>query len=211
MGIQHKVIWPDENNGRKWPLTLFRHWVRDVFCCSVFSLASPLPSTASAPCLSGLFSRLIGNIGLSDFPEPCIVGLRSTTFPTRPPVHLQRADPGSPGSRAWSFHTCLRSPTAPGHALTCQVVDTCMAFRFQKQRRHPGIACFRGSILRPCVPLSTLRPHPRGCRRMTQGRRGWLGLRRETLSFSTPCRFSPALSPGPAKVYAFQSSLSSRN
>ena len=22
MGIQHKVIWLDENNGRKWPLTL---------------------------------------------------------------------------------------------------------------------------------------------------------------------------------------------
>jgi hypothetical protein len=21
MGRQHKVIWPDENNGRKWPLT----------------------------------------------------------------------------------------------------------------------------------------------------------------------------------------------
>jgi hypothetical protein len=47
----------------------------------------------------------------------------------------------------------------------------------------------RGSMLRPCVPLSTLRREPCGSRRMTRGHRGWLGLRCETLSFSTPCRF----------------------
>ena len=39
------------------------------------------------------------------------------------------------------------------------------------------------------VPLSTLRPHPYECARMTRGRRSWLSLQRMKLSFTTPCRF----------------------
>jgi hypothetical protein len=54
----------------------------------------------------------------------------------------------------------------------------------------PWTSQFRGSIPSPCVPLSTLRPPPHGCRRMTRGRRGLLGLRREALP-SSPLRRSP--------------------
>jgi hypothetical protein len=60
---------------------------------------------------------------------------------------------------------------------------------------HIDCICFRGSILRPCVPLSTHHLPPRGSRHMTRGHCGWLvGLRCETLSFSTSCRFIPAQS-----------------
>jgi hypothetical protein len=47
----------------------------------------------------------------------------------------------------------------------------------------------RGSIPGPRVPLSTLRPHPHECARMTRGRRSWLSLQRMTLSFTTSRRF----------------------
>src|SRR5919106_1096069 len=47
---------------------------------------------------------------------------------------------------------------------------------------------FRGSILRPRVPLSTLRRRPHGRPRMTRGHRDWLGLRRTELASATTCR-----------------------
>src|SRR6202011_3760118 len=48
--------------------------------------------------------------------------------------------------------------------------------------------CFRGSIPSLCAPLSTLRRHPRGGRRMTRGQCGSLHLHWERLALSTPCR-----------------------
>src|SRR6185369_6955680 len=44
------------------------------------------------------------------------------------------------------------------------------------------------------VPLSTLHDQLYGCPRMTRGQGGSLLLSCKTLSFSTPCRFIPALS-----------------
>src|SRR5713101_7380497 len=44
---------------------------------------------------------------------------------------------------------------------------------------------FRGSLPSLCLPLSTLRPQPRDCQRMTQGRGGLLGLPRMALSSTT--------------------------
>src|SRR3954462_15360153 len=41
-----------------------------------------------------------------------------------------------------------------------------------------------------CAPLSTLRRHPRGYRRMTRGQCGSLHLHCERLALSTPCRSS---------------------
>jgi hypothetical protein len=58
---------------------------------------------------------------------------------------------------------------------------------------------FRGSILCPRVPLSTLRRHPCGCRRMTRGRRAWLDLQRTELASAATCRSPGArrrLDPG---------------
>ena len=53
---------------------------------------------------------------------------------------------------------------------------------------------FHGSMAGPHVPLSTLRSGPCGPQRMTRGRCGSLHLHRMTLSFTTPRRFSSALS-----------------
>src|ERR1700731_2194964 len=41
-----------------------------------------------------------------------------------------------------------------------------------------------------CAPLSTLRRHPRGYRRMTRGQCGSLDLHCKRLALSTPCRSS---------------------
>jgi hypothetical protein len=67
---------------------------------------------------------------------------------------------------------------------------TNVAFRFCGQRRHPKVYhIFRGSIARPVLPLSTLRPYPYEYKRMTWGRCGLLGLHRMELSSTTPHRF----------------------
>ncbi len=71
-----------------------------------------------------------------------------------------------------------------------------VAFGVAPRPRHPDQPAahaaghvFRGSIPGPRVPLSTLRPHPCECVRMTRGRRSWLSLQRMTLSFTTSRRF----------------------
>src|SRR5262250_2380897 len=69
-----------------------------------------------------------------------------------------------------------------------------MAFHFLLQCRHPGARYFRGSMAGLYMPLSTLQGWPHGQPHMTQGRYGSLRLYRMTLSFTTTCRFSPALS-----------------
>jgi len=60
----------------------------------------------------------------------------------------------------------------------------------------PWSRFFRGSMAGLHMPLSTLQGWPRGQPHMTQGRYGSLDLYRMTLSFTTTCRFSPALSGG---------------
>ena len=73
-----------------------------------------------------------------------------------------------------------QSPMAP-----CDIGAPGVAFRILLRRRHPKVMSFRGSIPGPHVPLSTLHPRSYERRRMTQGRRGSLALRRMSLSFTT--------------------------
>src|ERR1700694_5608485 len=47
------------------------------------------------------------------------------------------------------------------------------------------------------VPLSTLRPRPRGHQRMTRGQDGSLHLSCTAVASATPCRFIPALTLTP--------------
>ena len=70
---------------------------------------------------------------------------------------------------------------AVAHATPCclPLLSTASALRMET---------FRGSMLRPRVPLSTLRRRPHGCPRMTRGHRDWLGLRRTELASATTCR-----------------------
>ena len=62
---------------------------------------------------------------------------------------------------------------------------------------------FRGSMLRPRVPLSTLRRRPHGRPRMTRGHRDRLGLRRTEPASATTCR-----SPGARRGFDDRSSPS---
>jgi hypothetical protein len=59
------------------------HDVR-AFCPSMFPLARPLPSTASAAGRPTLFGSFVGTTGLSDFPWSCIAGVRPSALPARP-------------------------------------------------------------------------------------------------------------------------------
>ena len=155
-------------------------------------MASPPPSVPSAAGCPALFGNFTGTIGLSDFLGSFIVGVCPWTSRRVPPLHLRRASPGPPGSRARCFRTCAGSQTARDPAASRDIDAAGGAFRFSLWRRHPGGTTFRGSIPGPHVPLSTLRRSPCGKRRMTQGRCGSLILQRMTLSFTTSRRFIPA-------------------
>src|SRR5947209_7805034 len=108
---------------------------------------------------------------------------------------------GSPGSRAGCFCTCSGSLTAQGSAAPHVFGTSDVAFHFLLRCRHPGVGYFRGSMAGLHMPLSTLQGWPRGQPHMTQGRYGSLDLYRMTLSFTTTCRFSPALSGGFSMIY----------
>ena len=71
--------------------------------------------------------RLLGNVR---------VGRTACAFPHRPATSRQ-ASPTSPGSRARSFLTCTRSPTAPGSPAARGSATVDMAFPFSPQGRHP--------------------------------------------------------------------------
>jgi hypothetical protein len=83
---------------------------------------------------------------------------------------------GSPGSRERCFRTCSRSLTAQGPNVSHDYDTFDIAFRTVPLRRHPGISGFRGSILGPYVPLSTLQPCHYCHSRMTRGQCGSLLL-----------------------------------
>src|SRR5437870_13781926 len=71
-----------------------------------------------------------------------------------------------------------------------------VAFCLPRRHRHPGLHCFRRSIPRLYVPLSTLRVLPHSSvPRMTRGQRGSLLLHCDGLAPSTSCR-----SPGAPRL-----------
>src|SRR6202030_3454758 len=57
-------------------------------------------------------------------------------------------------------------------------------------RSETNVPTGNGSMAGLCAPLSTLRRHPRGYRRMTRGQCGSLDLHCKRLALSTPCRSS---------------------
>ncbi len=94
--------------------TRARPCVRCVVCWLTFPLARPRPSNSSAAGRPALFGGFAGTMGLCDFPCSFIGGLRPWPSRRVPSHHLRRATSGPPGSRAWRFHACLGSSTAPG-------------------------------------------------------------------------------------------------
>src|SRR6266545_1564321 len=185
--------------------------VRDMLRLGVFPLASPLPSTTSLASGSASFGGFVGTMGLSDFPCPCIIGVRPWTFRCGLGFTLSQTDTGSPGFRSRCLRACAGSQTAPGPKASRDTDASSLAFRLVQERRHLGvaIACamvvqFRGSIPRLHVLLSTLHPYPCGRRYMTRRQCGSLLLHCMKLSFTTPCRLLPAhlnFEPGNPTIY----------
>ena len=165
-------------------------------------LAARLPSTTSAAAgisPAALFGSFFGTTQQSDFPRRLLIAVRPWAFRCAlrqtPPGGPQK-DAGSPGSRTRCLRACAGSLTARGPCLPRQCGRHGVTFGLAPQPRHPGQPepygpghGLRGSIPGLHVPLSTLRPHPLECVRMTRGRRSWLSLQRMKLPFTTPCRF----------------------
>ena len=166
-----------------------------------FPLACRLPSTTSAAVgipPAALFGGFFGTTQQSDFPRRLLIVVRP--WASRCALHstlpsARQKDAGSPGFRARCFRACAGSLTARGPMPPRHIGSIGVTFGFLLQPRHPGpptaLAAghvLRGSIPGPRVPLSTLRPHPHECARMTRGRRSWLSLQRMTLSFTTSRR-----------------------
>src|SRR6266704_2933220 len=168
----------------------FRLGVRDAFCCGRFPLASPLPSIPSATGCPVLFGDFSGTTGLSDFPDPFVIGVRPWTSRRVPRQLRPWADLGSPGSHARCLRTCTVSLTARDSGTPRDIGAPDGAFRFSLQRRRPGVSFLRGCIPGPHVPLSTLRRRSCERLRMTRGRCGSLIHIRMTFAFTTPRRFN---------------------
>src|SRR4051812_19242962 len=100
--------------------------------------------------------RTRGSYGYCLFPPACRM------------VPLQ-ASPRSPGSRAWSFQTCMGSTTTQDRPEARDIAPDHVAFRFDDSVSVP-IAIFRSSIPSPTVPLFTLRHAPRDAWCKTRGR-----------------------------------------
>jgi len=109
--------------------TLSRPCVRSLLCSSVFPLATPLPSAASAAGSAALFGDFPGTMGVSDFPSPSIIGLCLSASRCVLGYSRTQKMSGSPGSRAKSLRTCAGSSTAPGPPSSRDIDDGGFAFR----------------------------------------------------------------------------------
>ena len=157
----------------------------------------PPPPQELAP--AALFGSFFGTTPRSDFPRPWLIVVRPKASRCALRQALSRAAAAGRGISRFPCKVLPRvrgvsdragsMPASPMRQARCglRFVSTASAPR-SSRALAPGHG-FRGSIPGPHVPLSTLRPHPHECARMTRGRRGWLNLQRMTLSFTTSRRF----------------------
>ena len=96
-----------------------RRWVRDEYALQIFPLGGPLSSAGSDTGVPALFAHFAGTMEPSDFPSAFMSALPPVEFSDRC-WQLPSRPMGSPGSRAWSFHTCTRPSTPPCSPRTCQ-------------------------------------------------------------------------------------------
>jgi hypothetical protein len=95
--------------------------------------------------------------------------VRLSPSPTGLSCGSLQAPPRSPGSRAWSFQTCVGSTTTQDRPGTCVSAPVRIAFRFDDSVGVP-IAIFRSSIPSPSVPVFTLQRWLHSARCKTRGR-----------------------------------------
>ena len=176
--------------------TVSRLSVRPAFDCAVFSSVNALPSTSSADGCPPLFGRFIGTTPLSDSSPACAWAVRQLPSPTGLPVSRQTPNEASriscgkvPNVRGVRRPRRARRRLAMASASVWpSASEHCVGTRNE---------FFHGSIPSPPVPLSALRPRPRGRRRMTRGQDGSLLLSCAALSSAPSRRFIPAHAPDP--------------
>ena len=171
---------------------MFRLCVRSVTRPTTFSLVPALPSRSSADGSPPLFGPFTGTTARSDSSTTYAWGVRLAPSPTGPLF--------AAGVAEVSRFSCEEFPDVHGFprprrarlplALTRQSMWPSPSVHRVGARKE----VFRGSIIGPPVPLSTLHPRCRHRRRMTRGQRGSLDFRCGALSSPTPRRFIPALS-----------------
>ena len=176
--------------------------LRDMRVVMAFPLAHCLPSTSSASAgvsPAALFGSFFGTMQRSDFPPLLLIVVcpwaSRCAVPRTVPSAVHKTA-GPPGSRAKCLRACTGSVTARGPVLPRQCASSGVAFGMSPLPRRPGPPVtfaaghgFRGSTPAPRVLLSTLRPHPCECVRMTRSRFSWLSLQRMKLSCTTLRRF----------------------
>ena len=172
--------------------SLIRLGVRHKFGSCVFSLASGLPSTASANDVSLLFGCFVGSTPLYDSPLPCMRDLPLIAFSLRPALLA-----GGCGVSRFSRMEFLYVPgvfDSAGSPACSRFRTGRFAFWFVRHHRHPGSRYFGAPYPARRYPCPTLQVQPRDCPHMARGQGGSLFLPCTTLPFATPCRFIPALS-----------------
>src|SRR5713226_8138396 len=176
--------------------TASRLCVRTVLCNSAFLSVPLLPSTGSAAGGPALFAGFAGIISESDFFAPFIIGYGLRPSRCGPGTASQGGDEDIPVP---AQEVCVHAEglkTTRGGEGPCDDGPAPVAFCLPRRHRHPGLHCFRRSIPRLYVPLSTLRVLPHSSvPRMTRGQRGSLLLHCDGLAPSTSCR-----SPGAPRL-----------
>src|SRR5438132_11048530 len=169
--------------------TASRLCVRTVLCSSAFLSVPLLPSTGSAAGCPALFAAFAGIISESDFFVPFIIGYGLRPSRCGPGTASQGGDEDIPVP---AQEVCVHAEglkTTRGGEGPCDDGPAPVAFCLPRRHRHPGLHCFRRSIPRLYVPLSTLRVLPHSSvPRMTRGQRGSLLLHCDGLAPSTSCR-----------------------
>ena len=143
-----------------------------------FPLVDLLPSAdsaANAVCV-GFVRPLRWYYAVVRLPQTFMSTLRLLGFFDRPP-HLSAGVGGSPGSRAWSFPTCLGSLTPRVHRSLAPVAALDVAFPVS---RHgvgtPNVVISGLHILPACTPVNASPTSLTTDRRMTRGPNGSLLL-----------------------------------
>ena len=165
--------------------------VRTVLCRFAFLAIPPLPSIdsaagATAPPCSPTSSVLISE---SDFSSPFIIGFGFSPSRCRPSAYT--AADGQAGVlpvpvQGACVHARFSDHAGSPERSRWRTRTSCLPLH--RQRRHPGLVFFRGSMAGLPVPLPTLRRRPRGRLRTAWGRCGSLSLHRRGLAPLTPCR-----------------------
>ncbi len=164
--------------------------VRRVCGWRAFPLVLALCSTHSTTGCPALFPGFVATTARSDASNVCIIGLGSSPSRCGPPADTgtdgHAGDLPVPAQGACAHARVCDRAGSVGH-LRWRTRPCCLKLR--RQRRHPKLSCYRGSMADLCVPLSTLHSSPRSGARITREQHDSLCPCCEGHSPVAPCRF----------------------